>query len=221
MILAFYGASGLGVEFYNLAKVINAHDNRWSKMIFVDDAPDKNGTVFDGLDVLNYTTALESYGRDSLQFIISIGEPAIKNVIYKKLKDDGCALTNLIHPENTVPDNAKLGEGILVHRYSGIPPMSVIGNNVLIQSKTAMGHGVVLGDNAVISSFAFVGGDAVIGRNAYIGPHSCLRNGIKIGEDAVIGMGSVVTKDIPDRAVAFGNPCTVKRINEKGRVFSK
>ena len=221
MVLAFYGASGLGAEFYNLAKVINADCKRWSEMIFVDDAPDKNGTVFDGLDVMNYTTALERYGRERLQFIISIGETAIKDIIYKKLKDDGCVLTNLIHPENTVPDNAKLGEGILAHRYSGIPPMSVIGNNVLIQSKTAMGHGIVLGDNAVISSFAFVGGDTVIGKNAYIGPHSCLRNGIKIGEGAVIGMGSVVTKDIPDYAVAYGNPCEVKRINEKGRVFSK
>lgn len=221
MVLAFYGASGLGLEFYNLAKVINAESSRWEKMIFVDDAPDKDGTVFDGLDVLSYSNALATYGVENLQFIISIGETAIKDEVYQKLKGDGCAMTNLIHPENTVPDNAKLGEGILVHRHSGIPPMAVIGNNVLIQSKTAMGHGVVLGDNVVISSFAFVGGDTKIGRNAYIGPHSCLRNGIEIGENAVIGMGSVATKSIPANAVAYGNPCEVKRINEIGRVFSK
>lgn len=221
MILAFYGASGLGAEFYNMAKVVNAQDHRWDKMIFVDDAADKVGTVFDGLEVLGYQNAVVTYGVENLEFIISIGEPRLKEDIYRKLKKDGCKLANLIHPENTVPENAKLGEGILVHRYSGIPPMAVIGNNVLIQGKTAMGHGVVLGDNVVISSFAFVGGDTEIGENAYIGPHSCLRNGIKIGKNTVIGMGSVVTKDIPDNAVAYGNPCVVKKINENTRVFGK
>ena len=35
--------------------------------------------------------------------------------------------------------------------------------------------------------------------------------GVTIGKNSVIGAGSVVTKDIPDNVVAFGNPCTVQR----------
>lgn len=221
MVLAFYGASGLGTEFLYLAIRINKEENRWEDMIFVDDDPAKDGTELEGLKVMPFTTALETYGKDNLQFMLSIGEPEVKDIIYKKLKDHGCVLTNLIHPESLVPPSAKLGEGIVVHKLSSIPPQSVIGNNVLIQGTTVLGHNLVLEDNVVISSLAFVGGDTHIGRNTYIAPHCCIKNGIKIGADAIVGMASVVTKDIPDRAVAFGNPCTVKRINEKGRVFSK
>jgi maltose O-acetyltransferase len=31
--------------------------------------------------------------------------------------------------------------------------------------------------------------------------------GKKIGSNVVIGAGSVVSRDIPDNCVAFGNPC--------------
>ena len=32
---------------------------------------------------------------------------------------------------------------------------------------------------------------------------------MKIGNTVVIGAGSVVTKDIPDGVLAYGNPCRV------------
>jgi acetyltransferase-like isoleucine patch superfamily enzyme len=51
-----------------------------------------------------------------------------------------------------------------------------------------------------------VGHDAWIGDLAVITP-SCRR----IGVGAVIGAGAVVTRDIPDYAVAFGNPARVAR----------
>ena len=35
--------------------------------------------------------------------------------------------------------------------------------------------------------------------------------GIRIGRDAVIGAGSIVTRDVPERTVAVGNPCRVLR----------
>ena len=40
-----------------------------------------------------------------------------------------------------------------------------------------------------------------------------------IGSNVVIGAGSVVTKDIPDGVLAYGNPCRVIRpITEADRV---
>lgn len=38
-------------------------------------------------------------------------------------------------------------------------------------------------------------------------------NNIYFGNNVVIGAGSVVTKDIPDNSVAYGNPCRVMRKN--------
>ena len=48
-------------------------------------------------------------------------------------------------------------------------------------------------------------------KGAWIGSSVILLPGVRIGEGAVIGAGSVVTKDIPDYAVAVGNPAIVKK----------
>ncbi len=44
---------------------------------------------------------------------------------------------------------------------------------------------------------------------AWIGSHSIILPGVTIGENAVIGAGSVVTKDVPDNAIAVGNPAKI------------
>lgn len=53
----------------------------------------------------------------------------------------------------------------------------------------------------------------VIGDNCWIGAD------VTIGSDTIIGAGSVVTKDIPDRVIAVGNPCRVlRKITENDRM---
>ena len=49
----------------------------------------------------------------------------------------------------------------------------------------------------------------VIGNNVWIGGNTVIFPGVKIGDNVTIGAGSVVTKEIPDNVLAFGNPCKV------------
>ncbi len=59
-----------------------------------------------------------------------------------------------------------------------------------------------------------------IENNVWIGAGAILLPGVTIGENSVIGAGSVVTKDIPKNAVAYGNPCRVVReINAHDREY--
>lgn len=51
----------------------------------------------------------------------------------------------------------------------------------------------------------------IIGDNVWIGGSTTILPGVTIGNNVVIGAGSVVTKDIPDNAVAVGNPARVIR----------
>ncbi|MEO0468754.1 MAG: sugar O-acetyltransferase [Bacteroidota bacterium] len=50
-----------------------------------------------------------------------------------------------------------------------------------------------------------------IGENVWIGGNTVIMPGVRIGDNVTIGAGSVVTKDIPDKVLAFGNPCKVNR----------
>lgn len=51
----------------------------------------------------------------------------------------------------------------------------------------------------------------VIGRNVWIGANVTILPGVTIGEDAVIAAASVVTKDVPARALVVGSPARVIR----------
>ncbi len=56
--------------------------------------------------------------------------------------------------------------------------------------------------------------------NVWIGASVTILPGVTIGKNSVIGAGSLVTKDIPENMVAFGNPCKVIReINEKDKKY--
>jgi maltose O-acetyltransferase len=50
-----------------------------------------------------------------------------------------------------------------------------------------------------------------IGDKVWIGSGVQVLPGVEIGEGTTIGAGSVVTRSIPARCVAVGNPCRVLR----------
>lgn len=50
-----------------------------------------------------------------------------------------------------------------------------------------------------------------IGSDAWIGGGAILLPGVTIGAGAVVGAGSVVTRSVPARVLAVGNPCSIVR----------
>lgn len=48
-----------------------------------------------------------------------------------------------------------------------------------------------------------------IGRNCFLGDSVIVLPNVRIGDNSIIGAGSVVTKDIPERSIAAGNPAKV------------
>lgn len=50
-----------------------------------------------------------------------------------------------------------------------------------------------------------------VGDNVWFGAHVTVLPGVSIGSRSIIGAGSVVTRDIPEGVVAWGNPCRVQR----------
>ena len=53
-----------------------------------------------------------------------------------------------------------------------------------------------------------------IKKNAWVGARVSILPGVTIGENAIVGTGSVVTKDVPDNAVAVGVPAKIVKMIE-------
>jgi len=100
----------------------------------------------------------------------------------------------------------------------------IIGDNVTIKSGVQLWDGLRIGDNVFISPNVTFTNDSLprskhypkdflvttINEGASIGANSSIIGGITIGKYAMIGAGSVVTKNIPDYSLWYGNPAVFK-----------
>jgi maltose O-acetyltransferase len=108
--------------------------------------------------------------------------------------------------------NISLGAGVFLNFNCVI--LDVV--TVSIGDKTQIGPAVQIlaadhpRDPAVRAAGLEFGRPIRVGRNVWIGGGAIILPGVSIGDDALIGAGSVVTRDIPAGAVAFGNPARVR-----------
>ena len=112
-----------------------------------------------------------------------------------------------------------LGDHIEMNDYVHIAAGEkvVIGNRVLIASKvfiSDINHGQYKGpqsDNPQTppNERRLSTSPVYIEDHVWIGESVCIMPGVRIGFGSVIGAGAVVTKDIPARSVAVGNPAKV------------
>ena len=68
---------------------------------------------------------------------------------------------------------------------------------------------------------SFTKGDIVVGNDVWIGHGVTILSGVTIGDGAVIGACSVVSKNIPPYAIAYGNPIRVVRYRFSKEIIEK
>lgn len=129
-----------------------------------------------------------------------------------------------------------IGEGSVVAaplNFMACPENVKIGRNVFINSNVlfmARG-GITIEDDVQIAANAQLISNnhdpyermiltckpVLIQKGAWIGAGATILPGVCIGKYAIVGAGSVVTKDVPDYAVAVGNPAKTIRILDKDK----
>lgn len=111
-----------------------------------------------------------------------------------------------------IGDNCYIGANSVIQR--GWEKATYIGPNTWLANSVTISHDCVLNERVCITMGAVLCGHVEVGRDSYIGTMSVVRQWIHIGERSMIGMGSVVTKNIPDGVIAWGNPCRVHKENK-------
>lgn len=57
-------------------------------------------------------------------------------------------------------------------------------------------------------------GEVVVQKGAFVGMNSVILPGVTVGEYSIVGSGSVITKDVRNKAVVAGNPAKELKIND-------
>ena len=127
-----------------------------------------------------------------------------------------------------VRENAKIGDNCIIGKNVYIDHDVTIGNNVKVQNNALIYYGskiedgVFIGPNVCLTndkeprsitkygklktSKEWSVGKTIVRKGASIGASSVVLPDVTIGQFAMVGAGSVVTKNVPDYGLVYGNP---------------
>ena len=121
-------------------------------------------------------------------------------------------------------EGATIGDNCNINAHVLIENNAKIGNCVTIKSGVQIWSGVTLKDNVFIGPNVTFTNDftprskqrptkflkTTLKQGASLGANSTIIGGLTIGKYAMIGAGSVVTKNVSDYALVYGNPAQLK-----------
>jgi len=127
----------------------------------------------------------------------------------------------------------EIGENTKIGAFVEIQKNATIGKNCKVSSHSFVCEGVTIEDNVFIGHGVTFINDSypratsqngqlqtekdwkvertLVKSGASIGSGSTVLSNVVIGENAIVGAGSVVTKDVPPKAIVVGNPAKLLR----------
>ena len=212
MKVIFLGAAN--PETGRIIKAIQRVQPDFKVLGFIDNDPNKKGTMFLGFPVFGGFEVLDNLINDETYFVNLItGSTRTRYETSLYMARKGCKFTNIIHPSVDLTMTT-LGVGNYIQEGVIIQAGARIGNNSSIHINALVAHEAVIGDSVFIAHACSISGDVHIGDGAFMGTNATIIPHIKIGKWATIGAGAVVIKDVPDYSTVAGNPATVKKISD-------
>lgn len=138
--------------------------------------------------------------------IIAIGDNAARKRVSERVMH---RFTNAIHHSVVFSPFASVGTGNMILHGAIVQAMAKIGNHVIVNTGAQVDHDCVIGDFAHIAPRVTLCGGVTVGEGTLVGAGATVAPGVSIGKWATIGAGAVTIDDIPDYAVAVGNPARV------------
>lgn len=219
MILAIYGTGGTGREVHEIVSAMDPAHERWEELVFVDDMTDARELY--GSSVMPFEELTTRYAPGEVEFVVAVGEPASRELLYDRVTERGYGLATVVHPAAFVSPSARLGRGVFVKMQSIVSADAVLEDNVFVQANAIVGHDVHVGRHTQISAYSHIAGNARLGERCYLGVRASVREECLMGDDVVLAMGAVVMeKRVPSRVLAMGNPAKYVRRKAGSRVFS-
>ncbi len=124
---------------------------------------------------------------------------------------------------------ARVGKNCNINSHCFIENDVVIGNNVTVKCGVYLWDGITVEDNVFIGPNVTFTNDkqpvskkypekflpTLLMKGASIGAGAVILPGLQIGRNALVGAGAIVTRDVPDNGIVYGNPARLKYIGDQ------
>lgn len=198
--LAIVGAGGHGKVVADAALLAG-----WQKVAFFDDAYPQVQAV-EHWPVLGTRQTLINRTADFSEFIVAIGNNAIRADVHDRLESTGLTPATVLHPRACLSPYAQLGAGTVVLAGAVVNAFAQVGKAGIINTGATVDHDSHLDIAVHVSPGAHLGGDVRIGAQSWIGIGAIVKQGVTIGDHVTVGAGAVVVKDLLQPGVYIGCP---------------
>lgn len=142
--------------------------------------------------------------------VIAIGDNRTRKKVVQFTRH---SFTNVIHPSAIFSSRATMGTGNMILHGVIIQVQTRIGDHCIINTGAQVDHDCSIADYVHLGPGTVLCGTVSVGEGSFIGAGAVITPGIRVGAWCTVGAGSVVIRDIPDYAVAVGNPARVIKHN--------
>lgn len=161
--------------------------------------------------------------KSNNNILLGLGFGQLDNVSYRKkivqkFVSKGYSFETIVSPNSVISEDVKIGTGTVIMNGVIINSGTKIGNYSIVNTSSSIDHDCKIGNYSHVAPGATMSGGVKIGNYTLIGVGATIKELTNIGSNSIIGAGSVVTKDIPDNVVAFGNPCKIIRENKRLKI---
>lgn len=131
--------------------------------------------------------------------------------VYDIFRSSNIRIPSVVHPQASVCDLVRIGEGSQILAQSVVSSEAKIGRASIINHGAIVDHQCVLGDGVHLAPHATLCGCVSVGENTMIGAGAVVLPRVIIGAHSIVGAGSVVTRDLPSHVLAIGSPAKIVR----------
>ncbi|ATW26956.1 acetyltransferase [Candidatus Formimonas warabiya] len=199
------GAGNFGREVAQLIREINEDQKTWHLLGFIDETPEKHGTLINDTKVLGGFNWFEKK-RKKISVVCAIGNARDKYAVINKSLLYRVDYPNLIHPTVKMNKYMEIGYGNIICWNSFISVNTKIGNYVTISPGCGIGHDAIIDDYSTLYWDITLSGNVWICRGCEIGSKAVVIPKKIVGKWSIIGAGAVVINNLPENCTAVGVP---------------
>lgn len=191
--LIIIGAGGHGKVVADIAAKIGYTD-----ICFADDHA--KGQCL-GFPILGGTAHLEAWNDGATDFVIGIGNNAVRKKIAEEYDINW---VRLVHPSAQIGLQASIGRGTVVMAGAVINACAGVGEHCIINTRAVVEHDGRIGNYVHLSPGVTLSGTVTVGECTWLGTGTSVINNVDICANVTVGVGSVVIRSIQKEGIYYG-----------------